>query len=151
MSFDIGDAAALLGRTELRTADVHPEPAQLLKATLDRDMRDLEPGAALPLLWHWLYFPPLISQSRLGDDGHTRDSSLLPVVPFLPRRMWAGSRLRSDAPLRIGDRLTRRSEVIGFVHRCQRPLFDTPRLASHAHAVKAMRPQRLRLSSLAPS
>src|SRR4029453_12305830 len=30
---------------------------------------------------------------------------------FLPRRMWAGSRLRSDAPLRIGDRLTRHSEV----------------------------------------
>jgi 3-methylfumaryl-CoA hydratase len=28
--------------------------------------------------------------------------------------MWAGSRLRSDAPLRIGDRLTRRSEVVSL-------------------------------------
>ena len=111
MSFDIGDAAALLGRTETRTADARPEPAHLLQATLDRDIGALEPGAPLPLLWHWLYFPPLIRQSRLGEDGHTRDSSLLPVVPFLPRRMWAGSRLRSEAPLRIGDRLTRRSEV----------------------------------------
>jgi len=111
VSFDIGEAAALLGRTETRTADVHPEPARLLQATLDRDIGGYEPGAPLPLLWHWLYFPPLIRQSRLGDDGHTRDSSLLPVVPFLPRRMWAGSRLHSNAPLRIGDRLTRRSEV----------------------------------------
>ena len=114
MSFDIGEAAALLGRTETRTADAHPEPAQLLRATLDRDVDPFEPGAPLPLLWHWLYFPPLIRQSRLGEDGHTRDSSLLPVLPFLPRRMWAGSRLRSPAPLRIGDRLTRRSEVIGI-------------------------------------
>jgi 3-methylfumaryl-CoA hydratase len=111
MSFDIGEAAALLGRTETRAADVHPEPAQLLQATLDRDIGSFKTGAPLPLLWHWLYFPPLIRQSRLGEDGHTRDSSLLPVVPFLPRRMWAGSRLRSAAPLHIGDRLTRRSEV----------------------------------------
>jgi len=111
VSFDIGEAAALLGRTETRAAVAHPEPAQLLQATLDRDIGALETGAPLPLLWHWLYFPPLIRQSRLGEDGHTRDSGLLPVVPFLPRRMWAGSRLRSPAPLRIGDRLTRRSEV----------------------------------------
>jgi 3-methylfumaryl-CoA hydratase len=114
VSFDIGDAASLLGRTETRAADAHREPAQLLQATLDRDIGPFEAGAPLPLLWHWLYFPPLVRQGRLGDDGHTRDSGLLPVVPFLPRRMWAGSRLRSEAPLRIGDRLTRRSEVVSL-------------------------------------
>jgi 3-methylfumaryl-CoA hydratase len=114
VSFDIGEAAALLGRTEMRAAVAHPEPARLLQATLDRDISALETGAPLPLLWHWLYFPPLIRQSRLGEDGHTRDSSLLPVVPLLPRRMWAGSRLHSPAPLRIGDRLTRRSEVMSL-------------------------------------
>jgi 3-methylfumaryl-CoA hydratase len=111
MSFDIGAAAVLLGRTETRTAEAHPEPARLLQATLDRDITSFEVGTPLPLLWHWLYFPPLIRQSQLGEDGHTRDSSLLPVVSFLPRRMWAGSRLRSEAPLRVGDRLARRSEV----------------------------------------
>jgi 3-methylfumaryl-CoA hydratase len=111
MSFDIGEAAALLGRTETREVGAHPEPARLLQATLDRDIGAFERGAPLPLLWHWLYFPPLIRQSRLGEDGHTRDSSLLPVVPLLPRRMWAGSRLHSPAPLRVGDHLTRRSEV----------------------------------------
>ncbi len=111
MSFDMGGAATWLGRTETREAHAHAEPARLLQATLDRDIGGLETGAPLPLLWHWLYFPPMVRQSRLGEDGHTRDSSLLPVVPFLPRRMWAGSRLRSQAPLRIGDRLTRRSEV----------------------------------------
>jgi 3-methylfumaryl-CoA hydratase len=130
VSFDIGEAAALLGRTETRTADAHPEPAQLLQVTLDRDIGSFETGAPLPLLWHWLYFPPLIRQSRLGEDGHTRDSSLLPVLPFLPRRMWAGSRLRSPAPLRIGDRLTRRSEVTSLtpkIGRSGRLLFVTIR------------------------
>jgi 3-methylfumaryl-CoA hydratase len=114
MSFDIGEAGAALGRTEAREAQVHPEPARLLLATLDRDDRDFAPGAPLPLLWHWLYFPPTIRQSALGDDGHTRDSGLLPVVPFLPRRMWAGSRLHASAPLRVGERLVRHSEVVGL-------------------------------------
>ncbi len=110
-AFDIGDAAAFVGRTETREAVAHPEPARLLLATLDRDDRALAAGDALPLLWHWLYFPPRIRQSRLGEDGHTHDSELLPVLPFLPRRMWAGSRLRASAPLRIGDRVTRRSTL----------------------------------------
>ena len=111
MSFDIGDAASLLGRTETRVATVHPEPAGLLSATLDRDDRNVAPGDPLPLLWHWLYFPPTTRQGLLGADGHTHDSGLLPAAPAFPRRMWAGSRLRSSAPLRIGDRLTRRSSV----------------------------------------
>src|SRR5262249_59319522 len=105
-----------------RDAIPHPERVGLLRATLDHHERKIATGESLPLLWHWLYFPPQIRQSALGDDGHTRDSSLLPDVPFLPRRMWAGSRLRSEAPLRIGDRITRRSEVMSL----------TPNLATTA-------------------
>ena len=79
-AFDIGDAASFVGRTETREAVAHPEPARLLLATLDRDDRPLAAGDPLPLLWHWLYFPPRIRQSRLGEDGHTHDSELLPVA-----------------------------------------------------------------------
>ena len=64
MSFDIGDAAAFLHRTEEREADIHPEPARLLLATLDRSDRNLAAGSPLPLLWHWLYFPPTIRPIR---------------------------------------------------------------------------------------
>jgi len=112
--FDIGQVASLVGRTETREAQAHPEPARLLQATLDRDDRAFRDGDPLPILWHWLYFPPTIRQSRLGEDGHTHDSGLLPVVPALPRRMWAGSRLRSEKPLRIGDRLARRSTLVSL-------------------------------------
>jgi 3-methylfumaryl-CoA hydratase len=111
MTFDIGDAASLRGRMETREAVLHAEPAQRLQATLDRDDRAFVEGDPLPLLWHWLYFPPRTRQSRLGEDGHTHDSGLLPVIPALPRRMWAGSRLQSATPLRIGDHVTRRSTV----------------------------------------
>jgi 3-methylfumaryl-CoA hydratase len=130
MSFDIGDAAALLGRTETREAVLHPEPARLLQATLDRDDRAFAAGDPLPLVWHWLYFPSTTRQSRLGDDGHTHDTGLLPVIPALPRRMWAGSRLQSAQPLRIGDRVTRRSSVAALepkLGRSGRLLFVTLR------------------------
>jgi 3-methylfumaryl-CoA hydratase len=128
--FDIGDAAALVGRTEMREVVIHPEPAHLLQATLDRDDRAFAPGDPLPILWHWLYFPPTVRQRRLGDDGHTHDSGLLPALPSLPRRMWAGSRLRSAKPLRIGDRVTRRSTLTALepkVGRSGRLLFVTLR------------------------
>jgi 3-methylfumaryl-CoA hydratase len=111
VSFDNGEAAALVGRSETRTADAHAGPALLLQATLDRDIGGFEPGAPLPLLWHWLYFPPTTKQGRLGEDGHTYDSGLLPALPAYPRRMWAGSRLQARSPLRVGDRLIRRSTV----------------------------------------
>jgi len=114
MAFDIGAAAAFLHRTEEREAQAHPESARLLLATLDRDDREFAAGSPLPLLWHWLYFPPMIRQGALGGDGHTRDSGLLPDVPFLPRRMWAGSRLRCTTPLRVGESITRRSEVVSL-------------------------------------
>lgn len=128
--FDIGDAAALVGRTETRETQLHPEPAHLLQATLDRDDRAFAPGDPLPILWHWLYFPPTVRQSRLGDDGHTHDSGLLPALPALPRRMWAGSRLRSTKPLRIGDRATRHSTLTSLepkIGRSGRLLFVTLR------------------------
>jgi 3-methylfumaryl-CoA hydratase len=128
MTFDIGDVASLRGRTETRDAVLHAEPARLLQATLDRDDRTFADGDPLPLLWHWLYFPPRIRQSRLGEDGHTHDSGLLPVIAALPRRMWAGSRLQSETPLRIGERVTRRSMVTSIepkIGRSGRLLFVT--------------------------
>jgi 3-methylfumaryl-CoA hydratase len=130
MTFDIGDAASLQGRVETRDAVLHPAPARLLQATLDRGDCAIAEGDPLPLLWHWLYFPPMTRQSQLGEDGHTNDSRLLPVIPDLPRRMWAGSRLSCPRPLRIGDRVTRRSTVASLepkIGRSGRLLFVTLR------------------------
>lgn len=79
-------------------------------ATLDRDVPFPTEGDVAPLGFHWALFPPLARASELGDDGHARTGTFLPPVP-LPRRMWAGSRLKFHRPLRVGARVDRRSVV----------------------------------------
>ncbi len=100
-----------VGRTETRTDHVTPTPVAALAATLDRDA-DIaaDPGAALPPLWHWLYFTPLAPQREIGADGHPKRGGFLPPVP-LPRRMWAGGRLQFLHPIRVGDALSRLSRI----------------------------------------
>ncbi|HEY4958156.1 MAG TPA: MaoC family dehydratase N-terminal domain-containing protein [Caldimonas sp.] len=102
--------AAWLGRTEERRDTITATPMAALAATLDRDDPAPTIGAALPPLWHWLYFLPLHRQSELGADGHARRGGFLPPVA-LPRRMWAGGRLTFAQPLRIGDEATRTSRI----------------------------------------
>ena len=99
-----------IGRTETATETLRPFPADALAATLDRDESYPE-GAALPDLWHWLYFLPLHRLSESGRDGHAARGGFLPPVP-LPRRMWAGSRFRFHAPLRVGAQALRRSTIL---------------------------------------
>src|ERR1700722_19088176 len=94
-----------IGRTEAVTDTVTPVPIAALAATLDTT-----PGDPLPPLWHWLYFLPIHQRSELGPDGHAQRGGFLPPVP-LPRRMWAGGRLEFHHPLRIGESITRTSEI----------------------------------------
>jgi 3-methylfumaryl-CoA hydratase len=96
-------------------------PVRALSATLDLPAPDASPGLALPPLWHWLYFLPLSRHSELGADGHPRRGGFLPPVP-LPRRMWAGGRLRwaRDNPLTVGDAIQRISRIESVTHKAGR-------------------------------
>lgn len=68
-------------------------------------------GEALPETWHWFFFHPATGPEDLGPDGHPRTGGFLP--PFdLPRRMWGGSRLQFEAPLRAGEVAERSSRVV---------------------------------------
>ncbi|MBV0892385.1 MaoC family dehydratase N-terminal domain-containing protein [Paracoccus sp. Z118] len=98
-----------IGRSETAIEVLRPFPADALAATLDRD-ETYPTGAALPPLWHWLYFLPLHKFSESGRDGHAAKGGFLPPVP-LPRRMWAGSRFIFHAPLKIGAEIRKRSTV----------------------------------------
>ena len=100
-----------IGRTEVRSDQVSAAPVAALAATLDRDDPAPKDGDELPLLWHWLYFLPVYRQSDVGPDGHAKRGGFLPPVP-LPRRMWAGGRLTFRAPLRIGERIERKSHIV---------------------------------------
>jgi 3-methylfumaryl-CoA hydratase len=99
---------AWVGRTETVEDLVSPAPVRLMRATLDHAPGDA--GDVLPPLWHWLYFLPGERQSNIGVDGHPRRGGFLPPVT-LPRRMWAGGRLRFLRPLRIGSPVRRVSRI----------------------------------------
>lgn len=99
-----------IGRTEVRDDAITLAPAAAMAATMDLTTASLSVGAALPALWHWLYFIPLAAQSEIGPDGHPKRGGFLPPVP-LPRRMWAGGRLEFLRDIKIGETLTRRSEI----------------------------------------
>lgn len=107
-----------VGRTDTLQDTIHATPLRGLSATLDRDDPPLAVGDAVPPLGHWLCFLPQALHRELGPDGHPRRGGFLPPVP-LPRRMWAGGRLRweADNPLRVGDAARRRSTIQSVTHK----------------------------------
>ncbi|HSW16172.1 MAG TPA: MaoC family dehydratase N-terminal domain-containing protein, partial [Ramlibacter sp.] len=110
MSNDFANLRAWIGRSETVEDGIYPTPVRALTATLDLPAGGAEPGAALPPLWHWLYFLPMHRQSEIGEDGHAKRGGFLPPVP-LPRRMWAGSQFEFRSPIRVGDRVVRASTI----------------------------------------
>jgi 3-methylfumaryl-CoA hydratase len=99
-----------VGRRQERVDFVNPSHLAAWNATLDRDDPFPREGDVVPPSFHWTLFHPLARQSELGKDGHPKRGGFLPPVP-LPRRMWAGSRLRFLEPLRVGDRVEQVSVV----------------------------------------
>jgi 3-methylfumaryl-CoA hydratase len=92
-------------RTELITSG----PAQALAGLLGVPLPDLDHGAPLPLLWHWVYLLDRPPQAVLGEDGHPAAGG----IPSPPgpgrRRMFAGGRVTRRGPLRTGSAATRRT------------------------------------------
>lgn len=115
------DIRAWIGRTEQRVDRVSPSRARRLAATLDLEPaeqvgRGLSEHNPLPALWHWLAFLPETPSATLGPDGHPVRGGFLPPVP-LERRMWAGARFAFHAPLRIGEAIHRRSEILAVAEK----------------------------------
>ena len=82
-----------------------------MAATLDRDDPPPREGDAIPEGWHWSYFLETALARELAHDGHPARGGFLPPVT-LPRRMWAGGRLDFRRPIKIGERLSRESEIL---------------------------------------
>jgi 3-methylfumaryl-CoA hydratase len=95
------------------TRRVDSWPAEAFAALLDTARPpSLRPGDPLPPLWHWFTLLDHPPQSAIGADGHPADGPFMPPIPAR-RRMFAGGRLRQDAPLPVGAQLTSRSGVAG--------------------------------------
>lgn len=99
-----------IGRTETVVDDLSPWPARAVSAMLDDALPRSGVSAALPPLWQWFYFLGTTSQSHLSADGHPERGGFLPPVP-LPRRMFAGARMRFHHPLTLGEPATREAVI----------------------------------------
>lgn len=99
-----------VGREEESSEQIHASVVKAMSATLDLECSP-QPGEPLPPGWQWLFFNPTVRRSGLGADGHPQRGGFLPPIE-LPRRMWAGSRIRYLADLPVGAMATRRSRIL---------------------------------------
>lgn len=104
------DYSAWVGRSEVLTDVIEPARSNALRAALG-ESAPLPSGAPMPLLHHWLYFWNVQPPQSLGSDGHPAKGGFLPPVA-LPRRMWAGGRLRFFQPLLLGEQATKTSSIL---------------------------------------
>ena len=101
-------------QTELVTSG----PAQAFAGLLGVPLPDLQAGASLPLMWHWLYLLESPPQADLGPDGHPAASGIPSPPSAGRRRMFAGGRVECRGALTVGQPATRTS--------CVRSRLDKP-------------------------
>jgi 3-methylfumaryl-CoA hydratase len=107
---DLDDLKKHVGRTQTATDVLHPGPANLLRLALGRPERELKEGDPLAPAWLALYFLPRYGPDELRPDGSPRDAGVVPPMP-MPRRMFAGERVRFHRPLRLGEAVRRETTL----------------------------------------
>jgi 3-methylfumaryl-CoA hydratase len=86
-------------------------PATALASVLNIEAPARGAGDALPPLWHWVYLLDQHRQDELGPDGHALHG--IPAPPGPGRlRMFAGGRVTTVTPLRLGYDATRVTRVV---------------------------------------
>jgi 3-methylfumaryl-CoA hydratase len=98
-----------IGRSRSQQDEITRPALLRIASLLDREIGFAD-GDAIPPHWYAMFFAEIARQSALGPDGHPRRGDFLPPVA-LPRRMFAGRRVRFHAPLRVGDAAEKRSEI----------------------------------------
>jgi 3-methylfumaryl-CoA hydratase len=88
-----------------------PFPAAALAALFDDGLPAPGPGDPLPPYWHLAACEVPPPTGDLGPEGHSHAGPVTPP-PGLPRRMFAGGRLRLAGQVRVGDRLERVTQVV---------------------------------------
>ena len=109
-AIDASDLRRHIG-TRMVEEDVATEaPLKAIVATFDREEEAPREGQPIPPGWHIGYFLSTAHTATLGPDGTATGAGVLPPLP-LPRRMYAGTRITFHAPIMVGDRLRRETEL----------------------------------------
>lgn len=98
-----------IGRSQTREEELSPLLVRRLAVTLGEEAPLA--GAALPPLWHWMFFQDEVTEPGLGADGHPARGGFLPPADGR-NRMWAGGRLEFHEPLRVGGIATRTTTIV---------------------------------------
>ena len=93
-------------QTVVRTELIIPGPSEALANLLGTDI----PTDELPPLWHWIHLLEKRPHADLGPDGHPTFGIPAPPGPGR-KRMFAGGRVRTHAPLVFGMPATRTTYV----------------------------------------
>src|SRR2546428_5594253 len=110
IALDLDTLKTHVGRKQTAPDVLHPGPANLLRLALGRPEPELRDGDTLPPAWLALYFLPRFATAELRPDGSPRDAGVVPPMS-LPRRMFAGERVRFLRPLRVGESVRRETEL----------------------------------------
>ncbi|MEK7783045.1 MAG: MaoC family dehydratase N-terminal domain-containing protein [Candidatus Binatota bacterium] len=110
MTEPLENLKSYIGRSET-AADVVTGSAMVkIAAALGLDNPASAKGDPIPPGWYGAFFPPSHRPSQMRADGQAAGHGFLPPVP-LPRRRLGGVRMSFYEPLRIGDEITRVSEI----------------------------------------
>jgi len=99
-----------IGSSKEKEELIELAPVQAAAALLDDTATDFVAGSPLPPLWQWFFFLARAPQSQLGRDGHLQRGGLMPPIE-LPRRMFAGARMRFLKPLLVGKPARQQSVI----------------------------------------
>jgi len=99
-----------IGKSETAKDVVTASAMVKFAATLGLENPPLERGAPIPPGWYGAFFPASHRPSQMRLDGQAAGGGIVPPIP-LPRRRIGGTRVTFREPLRIGDEITRVTEI----------------------------------------
>lgn len=107
------DLKQYLGKSRISEDVATASQIGRLAASLDVDHPAPGDGDEIPAGWHGVFFPPLAPLSALREDGQPAADGIMPPV-LLPRRRLTGVSGVYHGPIRIGDKLTKTTEIAGI-------------------------------------
>ena len=99
-----------IGKSEKATDVVTASAMLKFAATLGQENPPMDKGAPIPPGWYGGFFPASHRPSQMRLDGQSSGGGIVPPIP-LPRRRIGGTRVTFNEPLRIGDEITRVTEI----------------------------------------
>src|SRR5438093_2439438 len=99
-----------IGKSETATDVVTASAMLKFAATLGQENPPMDKGAPIPPGWYGAFFPASHRPAQMRPDGQASGGGIAPPIP-LPRRRIGGTRVTFHEPLRIGDEITRVTEI----------------------------------------